>query len=208
MPWSWPYATGVNGEFGVDMNSGTFDCNYGISIGAWGVYENQTDTTFGIPRFRVYGGTVTQSAKGVNAPDGILIGGGDTGFRTLMGRLYMYGGTVIADRIELRFGQINLFGGTLQCEGDANFIVYQNKPENKINVSGGTLKLKGNHVAELTDLYKNGRIIATRGGAVGTPVFDGTYTTITGTAANFNLAWNPIPEMNAVNVHYVHGDSH
>ncbi len=101
-PWSWTGAPDIS----VDMYSGTFNCNYGISIGAWGTYSNQTDNTT-IPCFNVYGGTVNQSAS---PGDGILIGGGDTGYRDLMGKMNVYGGYVTARRIELRFGEINLFG--------------------------------------------------------------------------------------------------
>ncbi len=199
MPWSWSFATGENGEWGVDMVSGTFDCNYGISIGAWGVYGNQLDTTYGIPRFRVYDGTVRQT-NGTAAPDGILIGGGDSGFRDLMGKLYMYGGTMYARRLELRFGEINLFGGTLECN-DVNFIFYQNRPQNKINVNGGTLKVEGDHTAEFNGYIASKRMVAMRGGEIGSPVYSGGYTTITGTG-NMNVAWNPVPEMNGTNVHY------
>jgi len=67
------------------------------------------------------------------------------------------------------------------------------------------LKVKGNHLTEFNNYVNNGRIVCLRGGQLNSPVYDGTYTSITG-SVDFNLAWNPSPETNAVNVHYRVGD--
>ena len=95
---------------------------------------------------------------------------------------------------------------------DGNFVFAQTHPENKINVNGGTLRIRGNWLTSdpnLPGLMANGRIVSTRGGDLIAPytMVDGgsnTWTIITGTG-DFNAAWNPIPEMNAVNVHYYNG---
>jgi hypothetical protein len=197
MPWSWP---GV-GDFSVDMNSGTFDVNFGISIGAWGDYDSAGGS--GTPVFTVNNGTVTV----LTTPgDGILVGGGSDGYAATQGKLYMYGGTVQSDRIELRHGQIHLNGGTLDCNSATGFKVYQNSPANKIDISGGTLKVRGDWTGSLNEpclpgLIRNGRIYSARG-VIGTPVFDGNFTTVTSTDNNMAQAWNPSPANNATNVHY------
>jgi hypothetical protein len=195
MAFSWAGA----GDFGVDMYSGTFTCGGGISIGGYGDYDS---ATFGIPDFTMYSGTVTTPNSYAT---GLTIGGSSTGYGDTYGRVNMYGGLISVPIIALRFGDVNLFGGTLECTGDANFVLYQNRPENKINVNGGTLKLKGNHATELSNYIANGRIVCIRGGVLAAPVYDGTWTTLTGTN-NFNVAWGPTPEVNATNVHYKHSD--
>ena len=117
----------------------------------------------------------------------------------------MYGGLISVPRIALCNGNINLYGGTLEytypdalAATDPNFIFYQGFPENRIDISGGTLKLKGNYSAtstydpNLAGLIASRRIISGRG-TLGTPVFDGTYTTLTSTDNNMAQAWNPSP---------------
>ena len=75
--------------------------------------------------------------------------------------------SLVSPESHFSHGDINLYGGTLECTGDGNFIFNQNRPENKINVNGGTLKLKGNHVTELSNYIANGRIVCIRGGELG-----------------------------------------
>ncbi len=154
----------------------------------------------------IYGSTVT-TPNPANSTTlcGITIGGGASTYGNSYGILNMYGGLVSVPRIAIYYGDVNLYGGTLECTTDSNFVLSQSRPENRINVNGGTLKLKGNHAAELSNYITSGRIVCIRGGDLGTPVYDGsTWTTLSGTG-NFNLAWGPSPEVDAVNVHYYHG---
>ncbi len=182
-------------EWGVDMNSGTLDCNYGISIGAGQTFSIADG---GIPTFTVHGGTVRQL---LSTGDGVLIGGGGDGYGSTFGKLYMYGGYLTTPRLELRHGEILLYGGTLECTGDSNFIFYQDYPENKIDLSGGTFILAGNHVTDLTTYIANGRIVSARG-TLGTPTYDGSaWTTLTSTG-NLQTAWNPQPVNGTIEVSY------
>ena len=188
MPWSW---TGTP-DIDVTVISGNFNCGEGIQISA-------LEPTNCIGSLNVYGGTVTAPDAGTWG--GLCIGGGRDGYGDNYGKVTMYGGLISVPRIALQFGDVNLYGGTLECTGDGNFIFNQDRPQNKINVNGGTLKLKGNHMAELSNYIASGRIVCLRGGELGAPVYDGTWTTLTD-ASNFNVAWGPQPANNATNVHY------
>ena len=194
-------------EWGVDMNSGTLDCNYGIAIGA---FQDFSIADGGIPTFTVHGGTVRQL---LSLGDGVLIGGGGDGYGSTFGKLYMYGGYLTTPRLELRNGEILLYGGTLECTGDSNFVFYQTFPDNKIDISGGTLKILGNYNVSSPNvpaLIAGGLIYSSRG-TVGTPVYDVNTNTTTLScvpgSVNMNIPWGPSPANGALNVHYHVGDA-
>jgi hypothetical protein len=195
MHWSWTGAPNID----VTVISGNFNCGDGIYLCAGDVFDSSTNGSAGL---NVFGGTVTTPIPEAN---GLVIGGGSTTYGDNYGRVNIYGGLVSVPKIAIYYGDVNLYGGTLECTTDPNFILRQDRPENRINVNGGTLKLKGNHAAELSDYIKNARIVCIRGGTLGAPVYNGTWTTLTGTN-NFNVAWEPSPDMNATNVHYKHSD--
>jgi len=182
------------------------DVNFGaaLQINAQSNYDSRLggETLVSRAIVNVYGGTVrTPSPANSTNLCGIAVGGGSSTYGDSYGILNMYGGLVSVPRIAIYYGDVNLYGGTLECTTDPNFVFCQDRPENRINVNGGTLKLKGNHVAELNGYITNGRIVCIRGGVLGVPVYDGTWTTLTGTN-NFNVAWGPQPANNAVNVRY------
>jgi hypothetical protein len=183
-------------EWGVDMNSGTLDCNYGIAIGA---FQSFSIADGGIPTFTVHGGTVRQL---LSPGDGVLVGGGGDGYGETFGKLYMYGGYLTTPRLELRNGEILLYGGTIECDGndDPNFVFYQNLPSNKITVNGGTLKLKGDRVSELNSLIFAQWIVSSRGEFIGPTYTDGN-TVLTSTFMP-GCAWQPSPEKYATDVRY------
>jgi hypothetical protein len=189
-----PWSGGGTGS--VDVNSG--NCNFGsaLNVATWGDFDS---SILGPGILYVHGGTVTTQSDG---SAGLVIG---SQFGPTAGRVIMYGGLINVPRLSLYNGDIDLYGGTLQSDG--NFVFAQTHPENKINVNGGTLRIAGNWMnsdPNIPGLMANGRIISRRGGALSAPFFDGTYTVITGTG-DFNCAWNPIPDINATNVHYYNG---
>jgi hypothetical protein len=187
----------------VTIKSTALDVNFGaaLQINSSADYDSATG---GRAIVNIYGGTVT-TPNWLNSPPtlsyGITIGGGSSTYGDSYGILNMYGGLVSVPRIAIYYGDVNLYGGTLQCTTDPNFVFSQDRPENRININGGTLKLKGNYVTELSGYIANGRIVCIRGGVLGVPVYDGTWTTLTD-AINFNIAWSPQPVNNATNVHY------
>ena len=192
MIWSWIGAPDCE----VDVYSGNVLFGHGIEIATWGTFDSDTS---GKGILKVFGGTVTAQFEGAF---GMVIG---SQFDFSYGRVIMYGGNISMPAVTLYYGDITLYGGTLECTADGTFIFNQDRPQNKINVTGGTLKLKGNHATELSNYIASGHIVCLRGGELGTPVYNGTWTTLTGTA-DFNLAWGPTPEDNATNVHYRIGD--
>ncbi|MGA2322884.1 MAG: LamG domain-containing protein [Sedimentisphaerales bacterium] len=190
----------------VTVTGTALDVNFGstVQINSHADYDSKLggETLVSRAIVNVYGGTVTtpNSANSTNLC-GMTIGGGGSTYGDSYGILNMYGGLVSVPRIAIYYGDVNLYGGTLECTTDPNFVFRQDRPENRINVNGGTLKLKGNHVTELSGYITNGRIVCIRGWELGAPVYDGTWTTLSDTV-NFNLAWDPQPANNATNVHY------
>jgi hypothetical protein len=186
----------------VTITETALDVNFGaaLQINSQVDYDSKLggETLVSRAIVNVYGGTVTTPNAGSS---GIAIGGGSSTSGDSYGVLNIYGGLVSVPRIAIYYGDVNLYGGTLECTTDPNFVFRQDRPENRINVNGGTLKLKGNHATELGGYITNGRIVCIRGGELGAPVYDGTWTTLSGTV-NFNLAWDPQPTNNATNVHY------
>ena len=189
-----PWSGGGTGS--VDVNSG--NCNFGsaLNVATWGTWDS---SVLGPGILYVHGGTVTTQSDG---SAGLVIG---SQFGTTVGNVIMYGGLISVPTVSLYNGEIDLYGGTLQSDG--NFVFAQIHSENKINVNGGTLRIAGNWMTSdpnFPGLMTNGRIVCIRGGDLASPVYDGTWTTITGTK-DFSKAYSPIPEMNAVNVHYYNG---
>ena len=185
----------------VTITETALDVNFGAAL----QINSQVDydsAAGGRAIVNIYGGTVTtpNPANSTNLC-GIIIGGGSSTCGNSYGIVNMYGGLVSVPRIAIYYGDVNLYGGTLECTTDPNFVLRQERTENRINVNGGALKLKGNHAAELGDYITNGRIVCIRGGTLGSPVYDGTWTTLTSTN-NFNVAWGPQPANNATNIHY------
>ena len=206
-PWD-PTSWGAQDTI-VTVTETALDVNFGavLQINSQADYDSKLGGSELVSRaiVNVYGGTVT-TPYWVNFPNltpfsyGITIGGGSSTYGDSYGILNMYGGLVSVPQIAIYYGDVNLYGGTLECTIAPAFVI-QDRPENRINVNGGTLKLQGNNVTELNDYITNGRIVCIRGGELGAPVYDGTWTTLTG-ANNFNVAWGPQPANNATNVHY------
>jgi hypothetical protein len=195
-PWS------GGGLSSVDINSGTLDFGSALNCATWGTFDTSAPG-FSPGILYVHGGTVTTQSAG---SAGLVIGGQ---FAPSAGRVIMYGGIISVPRIALQHGDIALYGGTLETWGDGNFVFSTDYPENKIDISGGTLKLTGSDptidVTTLTNLITAGRIYSSRG-VLGSPVFDVDHTSITCTDVNY-CAWNPQPANNATNVHYyISGD--
>ncbi len=196
-PWSWAGAS----DCSVDMNSGTFDCGDGIEVAIVGTYDSNTS---GKGIFRVWNGTVTTGADG---SEGLNIG---SQYNLSYGKVIMYGGLVSVPRISLYYGDIALYGGTLEMTWpgteatDSNFVFSQTRSQNKIDISGGTLKLKGNYTLiapTLATLAANGRIYSSRGN-LGVAAYDGTNTILTSYGSNLTRAWGPTPDNNATNINY------
>jgi len=192
-----PWGFGGTGILTVNGGTATFGSRLGIGNG--GDFPDWAATAY----LYVYSGTVTTNTSG---SQGLIIG---KPYSVNRGSVIMYGGLISVPRISFEHGSIELYGGTLECTGDANFIMFQNRPENKIYVNGGKLKLSGNYLTTdpcLPSLIANGRLLSSRG-TLGTPVYnttgpDANYTTITSTNNDFNTAWDPSPVNNATNVHY------
>jgi hypothetical protein len=163
----------------------------------------------------VYGGTVrTPNQNGLTGNlMGITIGGGSSGFGMSYGELNIYGGEVNVPRLVLQFGQVGLYGGTLQICTDSNFGLSTAHPLaalNKIKINGGTFIIYGKHDLDINTLRTGGFIICERG-TLRDPVFaydpvtDANWTTL---IADVNLcAWNPTPANGATNVHYKYNSS-
>jgi hypothetical protein len=123
----------------------------------------------------------------------------------------MYDGLLSVPRITLNDGDITLYGGTLELKNsaddanaDANFVFSQMFSGNKIDVSGGTLSLAGDHMTTdpcLPALIAAGYIYSSRG-TLGTPAFDGTWTTLVSSDVNMLRAYNPSPANGATNIRY------
>ena len=210
-PWD-PTSWGAQDTI-VTITETALDVNFGaaLQINSQVDYDSKLggETLVSRAIVNIYGGTVT-TPNWLNSPPtllyGITIGGGASTYGNSYGILNMYGGLVSVPRIAIYYGDVNLYGGTLECPPALIsplecIVLRQDRPENRINVNGGTLKLEGNHAAELGDYITNGRIVCIRGGELGAPVYDGTWTTLTSTN-NFNVAWGPQPANNAINVHY------
>jgi hypothetical protein len=192
--WSWVGAP--DGE--VNVYSGNVNFGDGVDIADVGTFDSNTE---GKGILTVFGGTVTTPTAG---SFGLSIG---SQFGLTYGRVVMYGGSISVPAVTLYYGDIALYGGTLECTTDSNFVFSQVRPQNQIDVSGGTLQLKGNYLItspNVPGLITGGQIYSSRG-SIGVPVFDGTNTILTSSDNNMSRTWGPSPEVNAVNVHYYHG---
>jgi hypothetical protein len=219
--------TGTAGCSMVGIHDWTYDS--GSNAIYLGVADTATDVNFGavlriaastdaesvghdiVGTFNQYGGTVyTPVPANQTNLCGLLIGGADSGYGSSKGIVNIYGGLATFPRISLRFGEIHLFGGTLECPNEPNFLFYLGRSENKIDLSGGTLKLRGDYSSTSTYDPNLARLasstyrkLKSERGTLGAIVYDGTWTTLTSTQ-DLAKAWNPVPEMNALNVtfHY------
>jgi hypothetical protein len=207
--WSWAGAP----DMAVEVNSGTLVAGETIGLSTGDNFAYSLVDPNGLPLnvpgsagLTVRGGTVTTPLAPAGG-GGLVIGGGSGYSLSNVGRVKMYGGLISVPRIALRNGDIALYGGTLECTGtyDVNFTFFQGWPNNKIDISGGTLKLAGDATAALNTLIGNGRIYSSRS-VLGTPDFNATRgtTTLTSPAGDLKLAWNPSPAKGAANVHYKH----
>ncbi|MGD0573724.1 MAG: hypothetical protein ABSB11_12000, partial [Sedimentisphaerales bacterium] len=186
--WSW--AGAQDGE--VSVYSGNVNFGDGVDIADVGTFDSNTE---GKGILTVFGGTVTTQAAG---SFGLSIG---SQFGLTYGRVIMYGGLISVPAVTLDYGDIDLYGGTLECTTDSNFVFSQVRPQNKIDISGGMLHIHDNANGTLSALIAGGRIVSTRG-TIGTAAFDGTWTTLTSSNVNMGIPWGPSPAMNATNVHY------
>ena len=196
----------------VTVMATALDVNCGVAVRiCTGVdYDSYLGTTNLVSRgiLNVYGGTV-RTPNPANSTNlcGIGIGGGSSGYGMAYGMLNIYGGEVNVPRVELDFGEIGLYGGTLQICTDSNFSVNTTHPRaalNKIRIDGGTLILDGNQIPILNTLITGGFIVCQRG-TLGTPTWggvDSNWTTLAATDINYLAAWNPQPANNAIEVHY------
>ena len=213
-PWS-PDSWGGQ-DVNITMLDTAADCNFNcaIQIASQADYDSKMGGGTLLQRAIInqYGGTVyTPTPGGMTGFYGLTVGGGGTTLGDSYGMYNLYGGLASFPRIRLYFGELNVYGGTMEAT-DGNFVFTQNHSENKINVNGGTLRIAGNWMTSdpnFPGLIANKRLVCRRGGDLGNPytMVDGggnTWTVITGTK-NFNNAWNPLPEMNDVNVHYYNG---
>ncbi len=192
-------------------------CNFGatIQLNSCTDYDSYLGTPDLVSRaiLNVYGGTVITPTHTNNWTNlsGLHIGGGYSNYSNAYGLLNMYGGEVNVPRIEIHFGGVNLYGGTLKCNGEPNFSINQYRP-NFINMNGGTLKLAGDWVTNLPTLIASRHIVCLRPGdyGLGVPTYpvveDGISWTVLTSDGNMVIPWGPIPENNATNVHYKNGD--
>ncbi len=215
----------------VGPEAGNVNFGWALQLAAWTNFDSRLGGTTPVNRGIVnqYDGTVSTISTpgsvdtglteplvvGGNTAYGLNIGGGASTYAPAYGVYNLYGGLATFPRIRLFFGEINLYGGTMEAT-DGNFVFSQNQLETKINVSGGKLKIFGDYMTvdansptkpNFPALIAAGRIACLRNGTLGTPVYNTTgpdagYTTITSTGNDFNVAWGPSPAHNATNVHY------
>ncbi|MGD0597966.1 MAG: hypothetical protein ABSA64_10670, partial [Sedimentisphaerales bacterium] len=126
--------TGWGGQdVNVTITETASDCNFGacIQINASVDYDSYLGGPTLVNRaiFNVYGGTVhTDLNGGTGNGTGVTVGGGSSSFGMSYGQLNIYGGEVNVPRLVLNFGEVGLYGGTLQISGDSNFSVNTNHP--------------------------------------------------------------------------------
>ena len=197
-PWS------GGGLSSVDMDSGTLDFGSSLNCATWGSFDTSAQG-FSPGILYVHGGTITTQSAGSS---GLVVG---SPYGPSVGRVIMYDGLLSVPRITLNDGDITLYGGTLELKNsaddanaDANFVFSQMFSGNKIDVSGGTLSLAGDHMTTdpcLPALIAAGYIYSSRG-TLGTPAFDGTWTTLVSSDVNMLRAYNPSPANGATNIRY------
>jgi hypothetical protein len=205
-PWD-PTPWGTQ-DVNLTITATATDVNFGSAIQINS--EVSYDSYLGTPNLasraivNVYGGTVTTPGPYVlgTATNGIQIGGGSDNYGLSYGMLNIYGGIVNVPRLGLHFGEIGLYGGTLICASDTNFVVTTDHPLaalNKIRIDGGTFTLLGDHTTDINTLRAGGFVVCDRG-TLRDPVYDGTWTTL---IADINYCvWQPSPANGATNVHY------
>ena len=195
-------------DVNVIVDACALDVNFGsaIQINSQVDYDSYLGGSTLVSRaiLNVYGGTVyTDLNGGTGNTTGVTVGGGGSNFGMSYGMLNIYGGFVNVPRAVLNFGEIGLYGGTLQVNSDGNFAVNTTNPGsalNKVRIDGGTLILAGNHITDINALRTTGYILCDRG-TMRDPVYDGSaWTTL---IADINYCvWQPTPANGATNVHY------
>jgi len=193
----------------LSIMSTATDVNFGSCIricagDSWDSYVG-TPTISSRGIINVYGGTVTTPGPYISPTwgCGLHVGGGADGYAFAYGILNMYGGEVNVPRLELHFGEIGLYGGTLRVNSDVNFSVSTDHAlaqYNLIKVDGGTFKLLGDQTVTLNSLISTSHIVSERG-VLGTPTFAGGWTTLESSDINY-CTWSPTPVNGATNVHY------
>jgi hypothetical protein len=181
----------------VTISANARDCNFGAAIR---IAANHDDNIRGA--LNVYGGTVRTPWLVSATIRGLLVGGAANGYGLSYGTVNQYGGYITVPKIAVQHGQINLYGGTMECTDGNNFSIWTNYSDTFLNSNGGTLRIAGDKRDILQADINNGLILAVRSGTPGTPVFDGTWTILQGSGANLKAAWNPQPVNNATNIHY------
>ncbi len=194
-------------DLNVTVLSTAGNINFGaaIQINAWVDYDSYLGTTDLVNRaiLNVYGGTVTTPYQYNNSTNvsGMRIGGGASNYSNAYGLVNMTGGQIIVPNLDIYFGDINLWGGTITVTGDPNFYISPSH-FNQVKMDGGTLVVAGNHTADLGNYIANGNIVSDRG-TLGTPTYDGSaWTTIT-SIGNLRAAWYPQPVNGATEVRYL-----
>ena len=190
----------------VDACALDVNCGAAIQINSQVDYDSYlgTSTLGSRAILNVYGGTVRTPNPngGTGNLTGITVGGGGSNFGMAYGMLNIYGGLVSVPRAVLNFGEIGLYGGTLQVNTDGNFAVSSTNPGaalNKVRIDGGALILAGDHSTDVNTLTTSGYIVCDRG-TLRLPTYDGTWTTL---IADINYCvWLPTPANGATNVRY------
>jgi Concanavalin A-like lectin/glucanases superfamily len=210
-PWD-PTSWGAQ-DVNLTITATAADVNFGscVCINSEVSYDSYLGTSYLASRaiVNVYGGTVATPGPYMNQTGmcGISVGGGSDNYGLSYGMLNIYGGLVSVPKAALFFGEIGLYGGTLQVTGDPNFTISSTHPLaalNKVRIDGGTLILAGNHATDINTFRTGGFVVCDRG-TLRDPVYDGSaWTTL---VADINYCtWNPSPANGAINVHYYTSD--
>jgi len=176
-------------ELNISNTTDTFNCERKI-----GICDGNAIQKRGI--INMYGGNVsTPTATG--DMNGLWIGGGASKIENCDGILNIYGGLMIVSRIAIYNGAINLYGGALMSYSYAaeDFVINDNLAANKINLTGGSLRLIGDRRAEIDANIADSRIIPYYGRGLLLIDYDTLnpgYTTVSA-ISNLKMAWNPIP---------------
>ncbi|MGA2324481.1 MAG: hypothetical protein ABSG22_11605, partial [Sedimentisphaerales bacterium] len=211
-PWDPTSWGGQDCNMIIDACALDVNCGAAIQINSQVDYDSYLGGPTLVSRaiLNVYGGTVRTPNPngGTGNLNGVTVGGGGDNFGMSYGMLNIYGGDVNVPRVVLNFGEIGLYGGTLQVTGDGNFAVNTTNPGsalNKVRIDGGTLILAGEHRTDVNTLRTSGYIVCDRG-TLRDPVYDGSaWTTL---VADINYCvWQPTPANGATNVHYKYNSS-
>jgi hypothetical protein len=182
--YSWEFAPDI-AEMRISETTGLFNCGNIIAIS-----EDTLWPDHGI--INMYGGTV-YTPLASSGYGGLKIGNESQSY----GLLNIYSGLMTIPRIEIEHGTANLYGGVLENTSgiSAALIISESYAMNKINIAGGSLRLIGDHRAEIDANIEAGRIIPCYGRGllvIDYNVLNPGYTTVSATS-NLKMAWNPKP---------------